>query len=86
MQHIKQETKHAKHKSRNRNRSRSQRKATKKQKETNKMAKLIAIALLGHFPKNFVTGFCSFRDTHAHTPTQKHTHKQTSERAWLTAP
>lgn len=58
----------------------------KKQKETNKMAKLIAIALLGHFPKNFVTGFCSFRDTHTHTPTQKHTHKQTSERAWLTAP
>lgn len=48
----------------------------KKQKETNKMAKLIAIALLGHFPKNFVTGFCSFRDTHTHTNTEAHTQEK----------
>lgn len=48
----------------------------KKQKETNKMAKLIAIALLGHFPKNFVTGFCSFRDTHTHQHRSTHTRKE----------
>lgn len=67
MHHIKQQTKHAETQKQKQKQKQKPKKGNKKsKKETNKMAKLIAIALLGHFPKNFVTGFCSFRDTHTH--------------------
>lgn len=70
MQHIKQERENKIHKSRKNNEKRQEKNKTNCNR-----------ALLGHFPKYFVTGFCSFRATHTHTGTRRYTHTHTGKRA-----